>query len=135
MSRRVILRGRLGGRAGARSGRKRLGRITGDLLDEACGVRREILRRMAAAWSSGKSGGQTKELSAAPLFGGWQLRDLYMACLEIRVSGRSRLSNDPVGFLDWMSSAKDHRGRAAHSAPCRLEQPSSRWRFPRGNRL
>src|SRR5216684_7429440 len=135
MSRRVILRGRLGGRAGARSRRKRSEPITGDLPDEACGVWREILRRMAAALSSGKSGGRTRELSTEPLFERWQLQDLYMACPETRVSGRSRPSNDPVGFLDWMSSAKDHRGRAAHSAPCRLEQPSSRWRFPRANRL
>src|SRR5258708_37421724 len=134
MSRWVILCGRLGGRAGARSGRKR-SVLTGDLLDEACGVWRERLRRMAAAWSSGKSGGRTREPSAAPLFEGWQIRDLYMACPETRVSGRSHPSNDPVGFLDWMSSAKDHRGRAAHSAPYRLERLFSRWRFPRANRL
>src|SRR5258708_2642674 len=117
MSRWVILCGRLGGRAGARSGRER-SVLTAEFLDEACGVRREILRRMAAAWSSGKSGGRTRELSAAPLFEGWQIRDLYMACPETRVSGRSRPSNDPVGYLGWMSNAKDRRGRVAHSAPC-----------------
>src|SRR6266852_8741378 len=89
---------------------------------------------MAAAWSSGKSGGRTRELSAEPLFEGWQLRDLYMACPETRVFGRLHPLNDPVGCLGWMSNAKDHRGHAAHSAPYPLERLSSQCLFPRAMR-
>src|SRR5258707_29279 len=109
--------------------------VTADLLDEVCGVWNGIPRRIAGAWSSGKPDGWTRELSPEPLFEGSPLQGFEPACGENRVSGKLRSLNGPVGFLGWMSGAKDHKGRAARYAPGQLARPSSRWRFPRANRL